>query len=129
MSQYMLLVYLHLATVIPAFFIGTWLLFSHKGSRAHRNLGKGYLCLMLVTAMITLLMPAEVGPSFLGHFGFIHLFSVSVFYTVPAAFLAAKAGNVAKHRGNMIGLYVGGLLIAGGFAFMPGRVLHSWLFV
>jgi uncharacterized membrane protein len=34
---------------------------------------------------------------------------------------------VKSHRNNMIGLYVGGLIIAGSFAFMPGRLLHTWL--
>jgi len=28
----------------------------------------------------------------------------------------------------MIGVYVGGILIAGTFALMPGRLLHEWLF-
>jgi uncharacterized membrane protein len=47
---------------------------------------------------------------------------------VPAAYIHARRGNIAKHRSAMIGLYVGGILIAGSFAFMPGRLLHSWLF-
>jgi uncharacterized membrane protein len=28
----------------------------------------------------------------------------------------------------MLGLYFGGILIAGAFAFTPGRMLHAWLF-
>jgi uncharacterized membrane protein len=28
----------------------------------------------------------------------------------------------------MLGLYLGGILIAGAFAFSPGRMLHAWLF-
>jgi uncharacterized membrane protein len=28
----------------------------------------------------------------------------------------------------MIGLYIGGILIAGSFAFMPGRLMNQWLF-
>lgn len=28
----------------------------------------------------------------------------------------------------MISLYVGGLLIAGSFTLMPGRLLHGWVF-
>jgi len=32
------------------------------------------------------------------------------------------------HRANMLGVYVGGVLIAGAFALMPGRLLHGWLF-
>lgn len=81
----------------------------------------------MVTAVVTLFMAAEVGLSLLGHFGFIHLFSVLVIYSVPAAYRAAKQKNVKAHRLNMIGVYVGGILIAGGFAFTPGRLLHTWL--
>jgi uncharacterized membrane protein len=45
---------IHLATVIPAFVIGTWLIFfSTKGARWHRGLGGLYLALMLVTAITT----------------------------------------------------------------------------
>jgi uncharacterized membrane protein len=125
---YTQLAYAHLATVLPAFAIGTWLMFSRKGSRNHRAWGKLYMGLMLLTAAISLFMPALVGPRWLGHFGFVHLFSVSVFLTVPMALRAAMRHDVRTHQGNMIGLYVGGLLIAGSFALMPGRMLHGWLF-
>ncbi len=123
---YLQLAYLHLGTVFPAFLIGTFLLLNRKGTPAHKVLGKIYMSLMLVTALVTLFMSAGVGPTLLGHFGFIHLFSFLVFYSVPTAYLALRAGNIKKHRG-MIGLYVGGILIAGGFTFVPGRLLHSWL--
>ena len=127
LMTYIQLAYLHLATVVPAFFIGTFLLVNRKGTPSHRLLGRFYMVLMLVTAVITLFMPAEVGPSLLGHFGFIHLFSVLVLCAVPAAYLGARKGNLKQHRGYMIGVYVGGLLVAGAFAFTPGRLLHSWL--
>jgi len=127
--DYRVLVYLHLTTVVPAFFIGTYLLLRRKGTPAHKQVGKLYMLLMLLTASITLLMEAQVGPVLLNHFGFIHLFSLLVLYSVPAAFFAARKNNLKAHRGNMIGVYVGGILIAGGFAFAPGRLLHSWLFL
>ncbi len=125
---YIQLAYLHLATIAPAFLIGAYLLLITKGTRLHKRLGKIYMSLMLATATVTLFMSAKVGPRFLNHFGFIHLFSVLVLYNVPAAYLAAKNGNLRAHRGNMIVLYVGGILIAGIFAFMQGRLLHEWLF-
>jgi uncharacterized membrane protein len=126
--SYLQLAYFHLGTIIPAFLIGSYLLINRKGTSWHKLLGKIYMGLMLVTAMITLFMSAKVGPTLLGHFGFIHIFSLSVFYTVPAAFVAVRNGNIKAHRGNMLGLYIGGLLIAGSFAFMPGRLLYGWLF-
>lgn len=125
---YYQLAYAHLATIIPAFLIGTALLFMKKGTPRHKLLGRIYMPLMLVTAIITLFMPAHVGPRIGGHFGFIHLFSLLVLKSVPSAYIYARRGNVAKHRSAMIGLYVGGILIAGSFAFMPGRLMNQWLF-
>lgn len=125
---YTQLVYLHLATVLPAFAIGAFQLLRRKGTPFHKLLGKIYMILMLATGLITLAMPAEVGPRFLGHFGFIHLFSFLTLYSVPSAYFAIRRGNIKLHRANMIGLYVGGILIAGSFAFAPGRMLHEWLF-
>ena len=43
------------------------------------------------------------------------------------AVLAARRGQIARHRGMMTGLYVG-LLIAGAFTLIPGRLLHSLVF-
>ena len=125
---YLQLAYCHLATVVPAFFIGTFLLLNRKGTAQHKSLGRVYLTLMFVTGLITLFMPARVGPQIVGHFGFIHSLSRLTLSTVPAAYLAARAGNVRAHRNNMIGLYFGGILIAGSFALAPGRLLHAWLF-
>jgi uncharacterized membrane protein len=125
---YTQLAYAHLATIVPAFLIGTILLFMKKGTPLHKLLGRIYMPLMLVTAIITLFMPAFVGPRFAGHFGFIHLFALLVLYSVPTAYINARKGDIAKHRSAMIGLYVGGILIAGSFAFMPGRMLNQLLF-
>jgi len=125
---YLQLAYLHLGTVFPAFLIVTFLLINRKGTSKHKLLGKFYMTLILITATITLFMSAEVGPVLFGHFGFIHLFTVLVLYSVPSAYFAVRRGNINKHRGNMIGLYTGGLLIAGAFTFSPGRLLHGWFF-
>lgn len=122
------LVYAHLATVLPSFVIGTYMMVSRKGSPLHRTLGKIYMVLMFATAIITLFLPAKLGPSILGHFGFIHIFSVVVLTLVPHAYFAAKSHNVGAHARSMIGVYIGGILVAGSFALAPGRMLHTWLF-
>lgn len=124
---YIQLAYLHLGTIFPAFLIGTFLLINRKGTPAHKLLGKAYMSLMLFTAIVTLFMSAELGPTIFHHFGFIHLFSLLVLYSVPAAYIAVKNGNIKRHRDNIIGLYVGGILIAGGFTLAPGRLIYSWV--
>lgn len=125
---YQTLMYLHLATVIPCFFIGTLLLLIKKGTGIHKNFGRVYMVLMLFTAFVTLFMPAAVGPQFLGHFGWIHLFSFLTLYTVPTAYTAIKKGNVRAHKRKMILLYFGAIIIAGSFTFVPGRFMHELFF-
>jgi uncharacterized membrane protein len=121
------LTYLHLATVVPAFLIGTWLLLRHKGTPRHRKLGKLYMVLMLVTAGLSLFMRSG-DPVLLGQFGVVHLFVLPVAFFVPRAWFAVRRGDIPQHKRSMIGLYIGALLIAGAFAFSPGRLLHQWLF-
>jgi len=125
---YQALAYIHLGTVAPCFLIGAWLLVRRKGTASHKRLGRVYAVLILFTAIVTLPMPAEVGPRLLDHFGFIHLFSLLVLVSVPAAIYNIRRGNVPAHRNHMVGVYVGGILIAGTFALMPGRMLFTWLF-
>ncbi len=119
---------LHLVTILPAFLIGTWLLIRRKGSPVHRLLGKLYMALVVFSVIVSLFMSARIGPSLFGHFGFIHLLSFQALFAVLVAWRAIQAKDIARHRNAMIGLYVGGMMIAGSFAFMPGRLLHDWLF-
>ena len=91
-------------------------------------LGKVYMLLMLFSATLTLFMSAQVGPTMLNHFGYIHLLSVFTIYCVPTAYIASRRGNIKRHRYYMIGLYFGGILVAGGFAMFPGRMLGDLLF-
>ena len=120
--------FLHLFTVLPAFILGTISLLLKKGTQLHKVLGRIYMILMLFTAILTLFMPAAVGPSLFNHFGWIHLFSFLTIYTVPTAYIAIKKGNIKAHKRKMILLYFGALIIAGAFTFMPGRYLHSVFF-
>lgn len=126
--SYSQLMYLHLLTVVPCFIIGTVLLLLKKGTRIHKQFGRIYMILMLFTATVTLLMPAQVGARLFNHFGWIHSFSFLTLYTVPTAYLAIKKGNIKSHKRKMILLYIGAILIAGGFTFAPGRYLHNLFF-
>jgi len=126
--SYVQLAYLHLATILPAFVLGTYLLLKPKGTKPHKLLGKIYMLLMLATALVTLFMPARVGTRLFDHFGFIHAFSVWTLFSVTGGYVAIRYGNIEGHKYAMIGLYCGGILIAGSLAFEPGRLIHGWLF-
>lgn len=125
---YNTLMFLHLYTVLPCVFIGGFLLIIKKGTLIHKRLGRIYMVLMLFTAIVTLFIPAYIGPTIFNHFGWIHLFSFLTIWTVPTAYIAIKKGNVKAHKRKMILLYFGALIIAGGFTLMPGRYLHNLLF-
>lgn len=109
----------HLATIVPAALIGAYLLLRQKGTPGHRLLGKIYMLLMVVTAVITLFITAESGPTLSNHFSFIHLFSILVLYRVPAQYFAARAHDIKSHKFHMLGVYLGAVLIAGAFTLAP----------
>lgn len=123
------IVFLHLLVVLPCFLLGTYLLFAKKGSTFHLLGGKVYMVLMFFTGGLTLYIPAEVGVRVLNHFGLLHLLSLLTLWAVPRAWFAIKRGNVKTHKRAMILLYVGGILLAGGFAILAkGRYLNTLLF-
>lgn len=120
-----LAIQIHLATVIPAFFLGTWLiLFSKKGSRYHRALGYSYLSLMTVTAFAAMFI-RSLHP---GHLSWIHLFIPLTLFGVVSAIWRIQRKDVKGHRAAMLGLYFGGLIIAGALTFYPGRLMYRLFF-
>jgi uncharacterized membrane protein len=116
---------IHLATVVPAFVLGTWLIFfSKKGSPIHRTLGKIYLVLMTITAITTIFV-RQLNP---GHLSWLHLFIPLTAWGVFNALWSIRRRDFKSHQRSMLGLYLGGLLIAGGLTFLPGRVMHRLFF-
>ncbi len=122
-------VQLHVATVVPAFFIGTWLIFfSGKGARNHRAVGYVYLTLMTIAAIAALCIHQIPAIDLLYGFGLIHIFSFVTLFGIAGALRGAWTHNIRQHRGAMMGAYIGGILIAGTFAFLPGRIMHVIVF-
>ena len=122
-------VQLHVFTVVPAFFLGTWLIFfSRKGARNHRSVGYVYLTLMTVTAITALFIHQIPAIDIVFGFGPIHIFSVVTLWGVVGALRGAWAHDIKMHRSSMLGVYIGGILIAGTFAFLPGRIMHELVF-
>jgi uncharacterized membrane protein len=120
---------LHVFTVVPAFFLGTWLIFfSRKGARFHRAIGYVYLTLMTVTALAALWIHQIPAIDIVYGFGPIHLFSLLTLSGVVGALRGAWSHNIPMHRRSMLGVYIGGILIAGALAFVPGRIMHALVF-
>ncbi|PHI20326.1 hypothetical protein CEQ90_08425 [Lewinellaceae bacterium SD302] len=120
--------HLHLWTVAPCVPLGLALFLMKKGTKIHRKLGMLYFVLMFFTATVALFLPALVGPTFLGHFGWIHSFCLLTIFVVPRSLYFARTHQVKRHKIGMILLYVGALLIAGAFTLTPGRYLHGVFF-
>lgn len=116
---------LHGFAAIGAFLIGLGQFLLAKGTKSHRLIGYVWL---LAMAAVTISSFWIHQLRQVGDFSWIHLLSLVVLIQLPIAALAARRGNIAAHRRIMQGIFVGGLVIAGGFTFMPGRIMHSVLF-
>lgn len=118
----------HLATLAVAVGATAVLLAGVKGSRLHRVLGWSWSAAMVGTAISTLFIKAPPSaPSIFG-LGYLHLFALLTFISVPRAVWAARRHQVDKHAGIISGFLVGGLGLAGLFALLPGRLMWQMLF-
>jgi uncharacterized membrane protein len=111
----------HLATVLPALPLGAYVLLQRKGGSLHRLLGRIWAGLMTTTAIASFWLQDTGGLSF------IHIFSVVTLISIPLGVFWIRRGNVEGHRRAMVSVYIG-LVVAGLFAFVPGRLLTVWLF-
>lgn len=116
---------IHVAAVVPAALLGAYLLARPKGTPIHRVLGKMWLALMAVTAL----------SSFFIHqinmfYGFspIHLLSLFVLFGCWGAIANARKHAIDAHKRIVRGLYFGGIVGAGAFTFLPGRIMSKVAF-
>lgn len=117
-------VQVHLVGAVTAFLIGAILLRGVKGTGLHRTLGYTWVVAMAVTAISTFFMTGLNGNSY----SFIHGLSAWTVIALPMAVAAARRRDFKSHRKNMTGMFVGGLVIAGLFSFLPGRTMWSIFF-
>lgn len=114
-------VQVHLAAAVLAFAVGAVQLAGPKGTLPHRLLGWTWVLAMLAAAASSLFI-REINH---GAFSVIHVLSGLTLVSLPMAVHAARKGRVAAHRGTMLRLYFGGLVVAGVLAFLPGRTLWA----
>ncbi|MGF1605162.1 MAG: DUF2306 domain-containing protein [Rhodothalassiaceae bacterium] len=115
----------HAGAAMAALLLGIVQLSLPKGTGGHRILGYGWAALMLFVAGSGLWIHEL---RMLGPFSPIHLLSVLVLVTVPLAVLAARRGNVQRHRAAMLRLYFFALIVTGAFTLLHGRVMHAVVF-
>jgi uncharacterized membrane protein len=115
---------IHVAAVTTALAVGIVLMLGLKGNSVHRTLGWIWVVAMAAAAISSLFIHRASG----GSFSFLHLFAGWTLVALPMGVFAARKHNVRLHGRTMTGLFVGGLLIAGAFAFMPGRLMWRIVF-
>lgn len=114
---------IHLALALLALGLGTTVIFLKKGTPKHKTIGMIWSAVMYGTALssfaVTSLLP--------GHFSPIHILSLVTLATLPLAILARRRGDIKGHARIMLANYAG-LVIAGMFTLIPGRLLGQVVF-
>jgi uncharacterized membrane protein len=116
---------IHAFAAIAAFAIGAVQLAAPKGTIPHRLIGWSWAALMMAVAISSLFIHIL---RMWGLWSPIHLLSILVLVTLPLAVLHARRQDVRRHRNAMTSLFIGALVIAGAFTFMPGRIMHAVVF-
>ncbi|NIX75115.1 DUF2306 domain-containing protein [Microvirga terricola] len=121
-----LLIQVHAASAVAALVLGSYQMLSPKGTPSHRRTGWIWAALMMTVAVTSLGILSNW--PMIGPFGPIHALSALTVLTLPAAVIHARRGRIAGHRRAMMGLFFGGLVVAGVFTLMPGRLIHQAVF-
>jgi len=114
-----MVIQLHVLTAIGAVALGGLIFSLRKGRLLHRVAGWIWVTLMAITAISSLFIVGINGDIW----SLIHLISGWVLVVLPLAVWAARTHRVSFHRKAMTGIFLGGSLVAGGFAFLPGRLM------
>jgi uncharacterized membrane protein len=114
-------VLVHLAAAASALVLGFVMLARRKATPSHKALGRIWVGLMSTVAVSSLWIPRFL------QFTWIHLFTLLTAVTIPLAIYRIRTGDAKGHARATKGLFIGGLLIAGVFTLLPGRLLGDLL--
>lgn len=116
-----LVVAIHLITVLPALCLGFTNLLMEKGTLLHKYVGRVWVVLMLITAMISFFITSN------GAYSWIHILSAFTIICIFVGIAGIRLKNKRLHRGCMVGAFCGSLT-AGIFAtIVPGRLVYEFL--
>jgi uncharacterized membrane protein len=116
---------IHAAAAIAAFVVGGVVLFRKKGGKVHMALGRAWVLLMLTVVFSSFFIHTI---NLWGIWSPIHLLSFATFFSLVYGLAAIRRRNVMRHKRVMQGTYLGALVIAGLFTFLPGRIMYEVLF-
>jgi uncharacterized membrane protein len=115
------IVQVHAFAAMAAFALGLVQLLAPKGTVPHRALGWVWVILMLAISLSSFWIYNRT-------WSWIHLLSVGTPIMLAAGIVAARRNRIRRHKIVMTTIFIGALVIAGFFTFMPGRVMHHVLF-
>ena len=119
-----LLLKLHIAASSAAIVLGALQFLRKKGTKPHKVIGWAWVILMVFVAISAIFLPHRSQLNSILPW----VLTVWVVVALPLSIIAIKNGKVMLHRAFMLGLYVGGLIIAFSFTFTPGRLLYKVIF-
>lgn len=120
-----LAVQIHAISAVIAIILGPFVIWRRRRDTLHRVLGYVWVTEMATVALSSFWI---VEARIIGPFSPIHLLSLWTLYVLWHGVAHARAGRVREHQGEMKGLYIYGMGIAGGLTFLPGRRLNTMLF-
>lgn len=115
---------IHLAAAVVALGLGAVMMASRKGRRFHRTAGWIWVTIMAVLAVSSLFITGLNGSSW----SWIHVLSFLTLASLPIGVWAARGHKVRIHSRTMMGMFYGGLVMAGLFTFVPGRLMFQVFF-
>jgi uncharacterized membrane protein len=119
---------IHLFFALSAFVLGAFQLLRPKGTQPHRVLGWIWVIMMMVISISSFWIKAVWPTSPFWGYSPIHLLSLFVLSQLALGVYFARKGNIKRHKQAMTYTYVGGLIIAGAFTFLPGRLMYQLFF-
>ena len=117
-------VQVHVVAAVVALLVGAVIFLMPKGTGFHRQLGWTWVGSMIIVAATSIMMIFDFGTGI----NALHAFTAVTVVSLWGGLAGIRRGDVKRHAGSMVGLYVGGLLIAGAFAFIPGRTMWQVVF-
>lgn len=115
----------HAIAAMAAFGLGLIQFAAPKGTLPHRTIGWVWVILMTLVAGSSAFIHTICS---FGGFSLIHGLSISTLAVLPIGVMHARRHRVGDHRRTMSALFLGALVIAGGFTMIPGRIMHDVAF-
>lgn len=122
----------HAFGALAAFLLAVVQFAAPKGTLPHRTIGGVWILLIVAVAVSSIFVRPSLYPGLPIHkwLSPIHLFTVlTAFGVVSGLIFLVRGGETLKHHKHpFTGIFIGGLVVAGALAFLPGRIMHQVVF-